>query len=445
MDSSAPAILLGLDPLWLSTTIFVATYALLISERVHRTVAAMLGAGLMILSGIITQDDAFDGVDFNTISLLTGMMILVGITQRTGIFQFVAVWVVKKAKADPRGILVTLATVTAVFSAFFDNVTTVLLIVPVTLLVVDKLEVSPYPFLYAEIFASNIGGTATLIGDPPNIMIGSAVGLSFTDFISELGPVVVCIHFAVLLVIYLLWTRQLTSSPEARARVMAFDARGSITDTVLLRQSLAVMATVITGFIVGEHFGLQSGSVALGGAALLMLLFTLGRTGKEQSARVQEVLAELEWGTILFFMCLFMMVHGLKASGMLTLLGQQMVALTGGDLQVTAFATLWLAATASAVIDNVPFVATMIPVLQSTTAHLGGTEQMAPVWWALSLGACLGGNGTLVGATANIIVAGFAERAGQPISFSRFLLLGLPVLLLSTIIASGYLYLRHFA
>ena len=445
MQSSSPEILLGLDPLWLSTGIFLVTYALLISERVHRTVAAMLGAGMMILGGIITQDDAFDGVDFNTISLLAGMMMLVGITQRTGVFQYVAVWVVKKAQARPRGILVTLATVTAVFSAFFDNVTTVLLIVPVTLLIVEKLEVSPYPFLFAEVFASNIGGTATLIGDPPNIMIGSAVGISFTDFISELGPVIILIHFAVLAVLFVLWGGQLTTSDQARARVMAFDERDSITDRGLLRQALAVMAVVIAGFILGEHVGLQSGSVALGGAALLMLLYTVGRKGEDQSARVQEVLAELEWSTILFFMCLFMMVHGLRASGVLSLLGQNMVEVTGGDLQVTAFTTLWLAAIASAVIDNVPFVATMIPVLQSTASHLGGPEAMAPVWWALSLGACLGGNGTLVGATANIIVAGFAERAGHPISFGKYLLIGVPVLLLSIAIATVYLYLRHFA
>ncbi len=446
MINPEPAsVFMGLDPVWLSSAIFLATYILLVSERVHRTVAAMFGAGLMILSGIITQDDAFDGVDFNTISLLAGMMILVGITQRTGVFQYVAVWVVKKARASPQGILLALATVTAVFSAFFDNVTTVLLIVPVTLLIVEKLELSPYPFLIAQIFASNIGGTATLIGDPPNIMIGSAVGLTFADFITELGPAVLVIHGTVLALLYLLWRKQLHSTAEARARIMAFDERSSITDLKLLRQSLSVMALVIAGFIFGEHFGLKSGSVALGGAALLMLLYTAGRDGKVQSRRLDGILSELEWSTIVFFMCLFMMVHGLRASGVLDLLGQHMVALTGNSLEATTFATLWLAAFASSVVDNVPFVATMIPVLESTSSYLGGEEQMRPVWWALSLGACLGGNGTLVGATANIIVAGFAERAGYRISFLRFLLLGIPVLCLSVAIACVYLYLRHFA
>ncbi|TGD72525.1 hypothetical protein E4634_13415 [Mangrovimicrobium sediminis] len=446
MAAAEPAsIIMGLDPVWLSSAIFLLTYILLVSERVHRSVAAMFGAGLMILSGIITQDDAFDGVDFNTISLLAGMMILVGITQRTGVFQYVAVWVVKKARGNPQGILLSLATVTAVFSALFDNVTTVLLIVPVTLLIVEKLELSPYPFLFAQIFASNIGGTATLIGDPPNIMIGSAVGLTFADFITELGPVVLVIHASVLAVLYLIWRKQLISSAEARARIMAFDERGSITDPRLLRQSLSVMALVIAGFIFGEHVGLLSGSVALGGAALLMLLYTAGRNGKEQSTRVDGIFSELEWSTIVFFMCLFMMVHGLSASGVLDLLGQHMVALTGSSLEATTFATLWLAAFASSIVDNVPFVATMIPVLESTSPYLGGEEAMGPVWWALSLGACLGGNGTLVGATANIIVAGFAERAGYPISFLRFLLLGLPVMCLCVAIACIYLYLRHFA
>jgi Na+/H+ antiporter NhaD/arsenite permease-like protein len=444
MHEAPATVLFGFNPLWLSCGIFIATYVLLVTERIHRTVVVMLGAGLMIVSGIITQDEAFAGVDFNTIALLTGMMILVGITQRSGIFQFVAVWVVRKVNAEPRGILVLLATITAIFSALFDNVTTVLLIVPVTLLIVEKLDLSPYPFLYAEIFASNIGGTATLIGDPPNIMIGSAVGFSFADFVAELGPVVVVIHVTVLLLLYLLWGKRLTTSAEARASVMAFDAKGSITDPVLLRQSLGVMSVVIAGFVLGESVGLESGTVALGGAALLLLFFTFGRKSKVQSTRVQEILAELEWSTILFFMSLFVLVQGVESTGMLELLGQQMMALTGGDVEVTTYATLWLAATASAVVDNIPFVATMIPLLESTAPQLGGAEAMPPVWWALSLGACLGGNGSLVGATANVIVAGFAERAGYPIKFATFLLIGIPVMLLSAAIATAYLYLQHF-
>jgi Na+/H+ antiporter NhaD/arsenite permease-like protein len=444
MHEGAATVLLGINPLWLSCGIFVATYALLVTERVHRTIVVMLGAGLMIVTGIITQEEAFAGVDFNTISLLTGMMILVGITRRSGIFQFVAVWLVKKVRAEPRGILVLLASITAIFSALFDNVTTVLLIVPVTLLIVEKLDLTPYPFLYAEIFASNIGGTATLIGDPPNIMIGSAVGFSFADFVSELGPVVLVIHVMVLLLLYLLWGQRITTSVEARESVMAFDAKGSITDPVLLRQSMGVMTLVITGFVLGEFIGLESGSIALGGAALLLLLYTYGRASKVQSTRVQEILAELEWGTILFFISLFVLVQGVESSGMLELLGQQMMALTGGDVQVTTYATLWLASIASAVIDNIPFVATMIPLLESTAPQLGGPEAMPPVWWALSLGACLGGNGSLVGATANVIVAGFAERAGYPIKFATFLLIGIPVMLLSAAIATAYLYLQHF-
>lgn len=445
MSETASHVALGLDPQWLSAGIFLLTYAVLISERVHRTIIVLLGAGLMILFGIIDQEQAVEGVDFNTIALLTGMMILVGITERCGVFQYVALWVTKAVKAEPRGILLLLATVTAVFSALFDNVTTVLLIVPVTLLIVEKLELPPYPFLFAEIFSSNIGGTATLIGDPPNILIGSAVGLSFTDFLSELGPVVLVIHLLTLALFYLIWGRQLRTSDSCRARVMAFEERDSITDPRLLRQSMAVMAMVILGFMLVEFIGLETGSVALIGASVLMLLYTLGKDRKAQSRAVEDILSKLEWTTLVFFVGLFVVVQGVESSGLLTMLGQKLVTFTHGDIQAMTFATLWLAAVASAIIDNIPFVATMIPLLQSTAADLGGPEAMAPVWWALSLGACLGGNGTLIGATANVIVAGFAERAGHPLGFVTFMLLATPLMLLSVLIGNVYLYLRHFA
>ncbi len=444
MSADVPAVVFGLDSQGLAASIFVLTYAVLISERVHRTIAVLLGAGLMILSGVLDQERAVGGVDFNTIALLTGMMILVGITERSGIFQYVAVKVSKLVRAEPRGILILLATITALFSAFFDNVTTVLLIVPVTLLIVDKLELSPYPFLITEIFASNIGGTATLIGDPPNILIGSAVGLSFNDFLFELGPVVLVIHIVMLAIFCALWGGKLKTSEACRARVMLFEERDSITDTRLLRQSLSVMGLVIAGFVGAELIGLESGSVALIGAAVLLLLYTFGRSPKQQSEKVEEILGRVEWATLIFFVGLFVVVQGVEATGLLDLLGRQLVAATGGDIQATAFATLGLAAVASAVIDNIPFVATMIPLLQSTTTDLGGHEAMEPVWWALSLGACLGGNGTLIGASANVIVAGFAERAGYPLRFISFMLLAFPLMLFSVLLAGFYLYFRNF-
>ncbi|MFT7288377.1 MAG: Na+/H+ antiporter NhaD/arsenite permease-like protein [Halieaceae bacterium] len=444
IHEAGQGVILGLDAQWLSVSIFLTTYALLVSERANPTIIVLLGAGLMIWTGIINQEQAVDGVDFNTIALLTGMMILVAVIQRSGVFQYVAVWATKRVKADPRGIMLMLATVTALFSALLDNVTTVLLIVPVTLLIVEKLELSPYPFLVAEIFASNIGGTATLIGDPPNILIGSAVGFSFVDFVRELGLVVVVIHVFVLLVLYLLWRRQLIASEECRARVMAFEEKDAITDSRLLWQSLVVLGLVIMGFLAAETIRIESGSIALTGAMVLLLLHTLGRDNRDQSQRVHDILNEVEWSTLAFFVGLFVLVHGMEASGLLALAGEEMMKLTGGDVQVTAFATLWVSAVASAIIDNVPFVATMIPLLETTSPTLGGTEAMAPVWWALSLGACLGGNGSLIGATANVIVAGFADRSGHPIRFLPFLLLAMPIMLLTVLIATVYLYLRHF-
>lgn len=437
--------MLDLNPMWLSCAIFITTYVLLISDIIHRTVVVMLGAGLMILTGVINQQQAVAGVDFNTIALLTGMMIIVAVTKQSGVFQYLAIWATKKVDAKPRGILLMLATVTALLSALLDNVTTVLLIVPVTLLIVDKLELSPYPFLLAEIFASNIGGTATLIGDPPNILIGSAVGFSFMDFVRELGLVVIVIHTAMLAMLDFMWGRRLTTTDECRQKVMAFEEKDAITDKRLLIESLTVLSMVITGFMLAEIIQLETGSIALFGATLLLLLHIIGRSHKNQSKRVNGILDEVEWSTLAFFIGLFVLVHALEVGGLLALLAESLVSFSGSDIQLTAFVTLWFSAIASAIIDNIPFVATMIPLLQSASTGLGGPEAMTPIWWALSLGACLGGNGSLIGATANVIVAGFAERAGHPIKFSRFLLIAIPVVLLSVTIANGYLYLRYFS
>jgi Na+/H+ antiporter NhaD/arsenite permease-like protein len=444
MHEAGQGVILGLDAQWVALSIFVTTYGLLITDRINRMVVVLLGAGLAILTGVIDQQQAIAGVDFNTIALLTGMMILVAITKKSGVFQYVAVWATKRVGANPRGILLMLATVTALFSALLDNVTTVLLIVPVTLLITDKLEVSPYPFLLAEIFASNIGGTATLIGDPPNILIGSAVGFSFLDFVRELGLVVIVIHVCVLALLDLIWGRRLTTSDECRARVMDFQEIDAITDWRLLRQSLVVLAMVIGGFMAGEIINLEPGSIALSGATLLLLLHILGRDSKSQSQHVNDILNEVEWSTLAFFVGLFVLVHAVDESGLLALLAENLLVFTGSEIQATTFATLWFAAISSAIVDNIPFVAAMIPLLETATPALGGQEAMAPVWWALSLGACLGGNGSLIGAAANVIVAGFADRSGHAIGFVRFLLIALPVMFLSVLIATVYLYLRHF-
>jgi Na+/H+ antiporter NhaD/arsenite permease-like protein len=354
------------------------------------------------------------------------------------------VWSAKKVNAEPWGILVMLALVTALFSAFLDNVTTVLLVAPVTLLITEELKVDPFPYLFAEIFASNIGGTATLIGDPPNIMIGSAANLSFNAFVIHLAPVVLVILAATLVPFYLLWGRKLMAAPEARARVMQFNEREAITNVRLLKQSLTVIALVILGFVLAHTLHLEPATIAMGGAALLLLLDNFAHGAERQSEQVHKTFGEVEWITIFFFLGLFIVVYGIETAGVLKWLADRVVAWTGGDLALTAQAILWVSAIASAIVDNIPFVATMIPLIESMAPVYGGASQIEPLWWSLALGACLGGNGTLIGASANLIVAGLAERAGYPIRFLKFLWLAFPLMLLSIVISSGYVYLRYF-
>jgi Na+/H+ antiporter NhaD/arsenite permease-like protein len=438
------AVWFGLDPMWVSSTILIAAYAILLSERIHRTVVALLGASVVIIVGLIDQKQAFAGIDFNTIALLTGMMIIVSVTRRTGVFEFIAVWAAKRVKADPRGILVMLSVVTAVFSAMLDNLTTVLLVVPIALLIVDKLKVPAYPFLVTQILASNVGGTATLIGDPPNILIGSATGLTFTQFLFELGPVSAVILVLMSILFWVLTGKTLKASDEDRARVMQFQPADSITDHRLMIQSLGVLTLVIVGFVVGEPYHIRPGTTAMFGAALLLLITSFGQDRKHQSGRLRDAFGEVEWGTLFFFMGLFVIVHGVEASGLLTILGGKLMAATEGDPALTAYAVLWLSAVVSAAIDNIPFVATMIPLVESMEQGIGGAAALEPVWWALALGACLGGNGSLIGAAANVMVAGLAERAGQPMGFFRFAIVGIPFMLVTVAIAHVYLWLRHF-
>ncbi len=436
-------VIFGLDPLWFAGTLFVLTYVLIVTERLNRAIISITAACLMILGGVLTQEAAFQGVDFNTLGLLTGMMVIVGITKNSGVFQYLAIWSAKRVNADPWGILVMLVIVTAVLSALLDNVTTVLLIAPVTLLITDSLKISAYPYLFAEILASNIGGTATLIGDPPNIMIGSAVGLSFNDFVLNLAPIVLLILPVTLIPIYLIWGRKLTASEKRRQQVMNYIEADAIQDSRLLKQSLTVLTLVIVGFMMAHSLNLQPATIAMFGAALLLVLDNMTRHADDQSKRVHKSFCEVEWITIFFFIGLFIVVYGVETTGLLEMLANHVLELTGGDMTITAISVLWVSAVASAIIDNIPFVATMIPLIKSMAGTFGGSENLMPLWWSLALGSCLGGNGSLIGASANLIVAGFAERAGQPIRFLPFMLGAFPLMLLSILISTVYVYFRY--
>ncbi len=439
----ASHVIFGWDPLWVSVILFAATYVAIVVDKVNRAIVAGLGASLMIALGVLNQETAISGIDFNTLGLLAGMMVIVAITRSCGVFQFVAIWSAKKVRASPWGILFMLSLVTAIFSSLLDNVTTVLLIAPVTLLICHELKVDPYPFLFAEIFASNIGGTATLIGDPPNIMIGSAVGLSFNDFVLNLAPITPLILAVTLGIVYLVWGRRMQATAEARERIMSFREREAITDPRLLKQALFVLALVMAGFVLAHPLRLEPATVAMFGAALLLLLSNLNSSAEEQSEEVHRTFGKVEWITIFFFIGLFIMVKGIEQAGVLRMLAALVIDFTAADLTLTAMVILWISATASAVVDNIPFVATMIPVIKSMAPTFGGEDGLMPLWWSLALGACLGGNGSLIGASANLIVAGFAERAGHAIPFLRFMLMAFPMMLLSIGIASLYLYLRY--
>lgn len=414
--------------------VFLITYAFIVTEKIHRTIIAMTGGILMVLLGIVSQETALHHIDFNTLGLLTGMMIIVAITAETGLFNFIAIWAAKKVKGDPLKILLALAIITAFGSAFLDNVTTVLLMVPVTFSITRQLRVNPIPFLITEIIASNIGGTATLIGDPPNIMIGSAVEeLTFMEFIYNLSAISFFILIVNLVILALIYRKQLQTTPELKAELMDLDEKEEITDKKLLIKALVALFLTIIGFFLHQMFHIESASVALAGAFILLLL-----TGEKY---LDKAFSKVEWTTIFFFIGLFVLVSGLIETGVISLLADYSVNLTGGDVTSTSILILWVSAIASAFIDNIPFVATMIPMIKDMGEL--GINNLEPLWWSLSLGACLGGNGTLIGASANVIVAGLAAKEGHNISFGKFLLIAFPLMILSILISTVYIYLRY--
>jgi Na+/H+ antiporter NhaD/arsenite permease-like protein len=419
---------------------FVGAYILIATERIHRVAAALGGAAFMVLLGVVDAETAFfseeTGIDWNVIFLLLGMMIIVSVLKQTGVFDFVAIWAAKRARGKPYPVMVLLVLITAFASALLDNVTTVLLIAPVTLLLCERLGVPPVPFLIAEVLASNIGGTATLIGDPPNIIIASRADLSFNDFLVNLAPIVL-----ILLVVFVLMCRVLFRSAfrydeERVAAVMDLDEREVIRDKGLLIRSLVVLAGVLVGFVAHSALHLEPSIIALLGAGVLVAVANI---------EPEDYLAEVEWSTLVFFMGLFVMVGALVEVGVIEKLGEQVTEAVGDDYFLAASVLLWGSALLSGIVDNIPYVATMTPLVQGLVDSGGGSTQANALWWALALGADLGGNATAVGASANVVVLGIAARNGHPISFWEFTKYGLVVAFVTIALAWPYLYLRYYA
>jgi Na+/H+ antiporter NhaD/arsenite permease-like protein len=415
----------------LAAGIFLLTYALIATDRLDRTAVALAGGLAMVAFGVIDQAEAFAAIDLNVIFLLAGMMILAGILRRTGFFQWIAIRVIRLSGGEPVRLLVMLSIVTAVLSAFLDNVTTVVLVAPVTLYVASVLSLSAIPFLVAQILASNIGGSATLIGDPPNILIGSASGLDFNAFLFNMAPVSILILVVFLVIAPVLFRSQLRGSGSGADVLLALDEAAVITDPALLRRALIVLGFTVLGFVLQGPLGLETATIALLGATVLLLVT---RVDPEPAFR------EVDWPTLFFFVGLFMLVEGLVATGIVRAIGESLVEMTGGEPVPTTLGLLWLSGIASGFIDNIPYTVTMIPVVE----QLGQSGvAIEPLWWSLALGACLGGNATIVGASANVVAANLSARAGQPIGFVAFLRMGLIVTFLSLVISTVYVWVRY--
>ncbi|MEX2253771.1 MAG: ArsB/NhaD family transporter [Thermoleophilaceae bacterium] len=413
---------------------FLIVLAVIASERVHRTKIALLGAALVVLFvGGYSQEKAIDSVDFNTIGLLAGMMILVYLTQQTGVYDYMAIRAGQLSKGRPLAVVLSLAGTTALLSAFLDNLTTILLVVPITFLLADTLDLDPIPLIVIEIIASNIGGTATLIGDPPNIIIAGATALSFNSFIVNLAPIVVVTFFVVIGLLYLWYRSRLQVEEENRRYVMQLDAANSISDHDELRRTGPILVATVLAFFAHQALHIEPATVALTGAALALLVTTID---------LEQALSRIEWPTLFFFVALFVMVGALEETGAIGEVADGVKSLTGGERTAELLGTLWIGALGSAVVDNIPFTTAMIPVVEELQ-RAGGAEGDDAYWWALSLGACFGGNATIIAAAANVAAAGLSERAGRPIGFVAFMKVGVPVTVVSILLATGYVLLRY--
>nr|WP_169949146.1 ArsB/NhaD family transporter [Microbispora sp. H11081] len=421
---------------WVAAIVFAATYVLIASEKVHRVKAALGGAAIMLLVHATAADSAFfsqdSGVDWNVVFLLLGMMVIVGVLRQTGVFEFLAIWAAKRARGRPFRLMVLLLVITAVASALLDNVTTVLLIAPVTFLVCERLALPVAPFLIAEAMASNIGGTATLVGDPPNIIIASRAGLTFNDFLVHLAPLVIVLTAVFIGLCRLLFRSAFRYDPERAAEIMRLDERAAIQDKVMLLQSLSVLAVVVAAFVLHPVLHYEPSVVALLGAGLLVLV---------TKVTTEDALREVEWPTLVFFAGLFVMVGALVETGVIGLVSQAAAEATAGRPGVTTMVLLWASAGLSAIVDNIPYVATMSPIVADLAQHVPGDPNV--LWWALALGADLGGNATAVGASANVVILGIAERNGARISFWQFTKYGLVVTVVTVALCVPYLWLRY--
>jgi anion transporter len=425
---------------WVTVAVFAVAYTLIATEKINRVAVALGGASIMLAIGATNAEHAFfsedSGIDWNVIFLLLGMMLIVGVLKRTGLFEYVAIWAAKKARGRPFPIMVILIVATGVFSAALDNVTTVLLVAPVTLLVCERLGVPPIPFLIAEVLASNIGGAGTLVGDPPNIIIASRSGLTFNDFLSVLGPFVLVVLVVLVLLCRIMFRKAFHYDAERVARVMALRERDAIRDRRLVILSLGVLAAVLVAFVMHTVLGLEPSVVALLGGLLLLALSRLDAT---------DVAKDVEWPTLIFFAGLFVMVGGLVATGVIDTLARAATEAVDGKLWPATLLLLWASAGLSAIVDNIPYVATMSPIVAELVDASGGNDKAQVLWWSLALGADLGGNATAVGASANVVVLGIAERAGHRITFWGFTKYGLIVTVISVALAVPYLWLRFFA
>lgn len=414
----------------IAIVIFLCTITAIITGKIHNTVAAITGAALLVLTHVLSIEDCVNAVDIETICILVGMMLFVAVIKNSGIFEYIAIKAAKLSKGRPWPIMIIFILITAVLSGMLDNVTTVLLVGPMTLAITNILKVNPIPYIITQIMASNIGGTATLIGDPPNIMIGSASHLSFVDFILNTGFAIIFVMIVSIFCFYLFYGKNLLVADKSIEKIMKLDENKAIKDKKLMYESVIMIIVVALCFIFHDQLGIQSCTIAIAAACIMLLI------GKQEP---EEIISSVEWPTILFFIGLFIVVGGMKETGVITILANGLISITGGNVTITMLVILWVSAIVSSFLDNIPFVATLIPMI--LTMQSQGIN-VIPIWWALSLGACLGGNGTLIGASANVVLSGISKNHGYPITFGQYFKIGFPMMLLSIAVCSVFLLIR---